>query len=414
MLKSELSQIIANGENSSVEFKRDDIRPEQLAKEIVALANLRGGRVFLGIDDDGTVNGIQRSDLETWVMDTVFGRYVHPLILPFYEELVLDDGKRIAVITVATGTAKPYVVRHNDREDIYVRVGSVSRLASREQQVQLFGIGGLVHVEALPVSGSGLADLDKARLEDYLQNFVGENELPQSDDVWQQRLTALGFMTGRGDGGPPLCTIAGLLLFGRAPRRKLRYAGIRWMSFNADDMEYQAQDDEVLDAPLVSLGTGAGGARSTIEPGLPDRLLSRMRPFISAESPVTDGTMRRERLYRYPVESIREAVVNALVHRDWTRPHEIEIVNYSNRLEVKSPGALQNSMTVEKMLAGQRSSRNPILLEVMRDYGYVDARGMGVRRKIVPLVRAASGEDARFEATEDFVRVIMPPSLLPG
>jgi hypothetical protein len=87
--------------------------------------------------------------------------------------------------------------------------------------------------------------------------------------------------------------------------------------------------------------------------------------------------------------------------QDWTRPVEIEVVNYSNRLEIKSPGALQNSMTIEKMLAGHRSPRNPILIE--RDYGYVDARGMGVRRKIVPLVREFSGEEARFEATDDYL-----------
>ena len=118
--------------------------------------------------------------------------------------------------------------------------------------------------------------------------------------------------------------------------------------------------------------------------------------------------MHRERQYRYPVEAIREAVVNSLVHRDWTRPMENEVVNYSDRLEVKSAGALQNAMTVEKMLAGQRSARNPILVEVMRDYGLVDARGMGVRRKIVPVVRAFAGKEAVFEATEDFVRVVLP------
>ena len=58
MLKSELLEIIANGENSAVEFKRDDLRPEQLAKEIVAMANLRGGRVLLGVEDDGTPTGL--------------------------------------------------------------------------------------------------------------------------------------------------------------------------------------------------------------------------------------------------------------------------------------------------------------------------------------------------------------------
>jgi ATP-dependent DNA helicase RecG len=67
MLKSELLEIIANGENSGIAFKRDDLRPEQLAKEIVALANFQGGRLLLGVEDDGTISGIQREDLETWV-----------------------------------------------------------------------------------------------------------------------------------------------------------------------------------------------------------------------------------------------------------------------------------------------------------------------------------------------------------
>ena len=168
MYKVELLQIIAHGENSGVEFKRDDLRPEQLAREIVALANLEGGKLLLGVEDDGSISGVQRADLETWVMDTVFGRYVHPLILPYYEEVALDDGKRVAVISITQGAYKPYVVRHNDREDVYVRVGSTSRRATREQQARLFESGGLLHAEMLPVSGSGFGDLDPARLADYL------------------------------------------------------------------------------------------------------------------------------------------------------------------------------------------------------------------------------------------------------
>src|SRR6266545_2765674 len=122
MLRSELLELIANGESSGVEFKRDDVRPEQLAKEIVALANFQGGRVLLGVEDDGTISGLTRSDTERWVMDVVFGRYVHPMILPFYEEVKLETGQRVGVITIQAGVAKPYVVRHHDREDIYVRI----------------------------------------------------------------------------------------------------------------------------------------------------------------------------------------------------------------------------------------------------------------------------------------------------
>ena len=86
--------------------------------------------------------------------------------------------------------------------------------------------------------------------------------------------------------------------------------------------------------------------------------------------------MRRERRWHYPLEALREAVVNALAHRDWTRYEEIEVARYVDRMEVLSPGALQNTMTVKKMIAGQRSPRNPLVVEVLRDYGYVDARGM--------------------------------------
>lgn len=408
MLKSELLELVASGESSGLELKRDDVRPEQLAKEIVALANFRGGRVLLGVDDDGTIVGIQRPDLETWVMDTVFGRYVHPLILPFYEEVRLDDGKRVAVITLSQGTAKPYVVRNRDREDIYVRVGSTTRLATREQQARLFATGGLLHAEALPVSGTGLADLGLERISDYLLNRAGDTELPDDDAGWQRRLTGLGFMVEQ-DGGRVVSTILGLLLFGRAPQRSLPQAGLRWMAFEGDSKEYRALDDTRLDGPLVALYRGASGeGRELIEPGLVERFLDRATPFLSAERDALEDGLRRERRWHYPVEALREAIVNALAHRDWTRLPEVEIVAYVDRLEITSPGSLTNSMTVEKMLAGQRSARNPQLVEVLRDYGYVDARGMGVRRKIVPLVREATGQDARFEVTDDFVKVIFP------
>lgn len=409
MLKSDLLQLIANGENSGVEFKRDDLRPEQLAREIVALANLRGGKVLLGVEDDGSISGIQRNDLEHWVMDTVFGRYVHPMILPYFEVVTLDDGQRVAVITLTEGNAKPYAVRHNDREEVYVRVGSTSRRATREQLARLFESGGMLHAELLPVSGTALSDLDRARLEDYLLRVVGDAAVPADPVAWHGRLLGLGFMVAR-DEGEPVCSIAGLVLFGHSPRQKMRYAGVRWMSFEGTEMSYQAQDDSVIDGPLVALWTSDHGQPS-VDDGLIERLSSRMRPFVEVHSDALQDGLRRHTGLRFAAEAVREAMVNALVHRDWTRPLEVEIVNYADRLEVTSPGALQNSMTIEKMLAGQRSARNPIIMEVMRDYGYVEQRGMGVRRKIVPLTREFTGQDALFEATEDFVRVTLPSAV---
>lgn len=409
MLKAELLEIIANGENSGVEFKRDDIRAETLAREIVSLANLRGGMVLLGVEDDGTISGIQRDDLETWVMNVVFS-HVHPMLLPFYEVVTLEDKLQVAVVSVAMGSSKPYVLRHNGREDIYIRAGSTSRLADRNQQAQLFAAGGLIHSEALPVSGAGLDTLDRERLKDYLLSYAGDRELPQTEDAWLQRLLGLGFMTAV-QGAMPVCTIAGLVLFGRTPRRYLRQAGIRWMAFNSEEKSYQAMDDTILDGPLVArFASQDGKAGELIERGLIEDLMDRLRgqPLVSSEQEKLGDDLRRERIWHYPPVALREAIVNALAHRDWTRALEVEVIAYSNRIEIISPGPLQNSMTTEKMLAGQRSPRNTTIVAVLRDYGYVDARGMGVRNKIVPLVLKASGKEPSFEATDDHVRVTLP------
>jgi ATP-dependent DNA helicase RecG len=407
MTKSGLLELIANGESSGVEFKRDDLRPEQLAKEVVALVNFHGGRVLLGVEDDGTISRIQRDDLEHWVMDTVFGRYIHPMILPFYEEVRIDDDCRVAVITITQGATKPYVVRNRGREEIYVRAGTTSRLATREQQARLFALGGMLHAEMLPVSGSTLQDLSQERLTDYLTAIVGDRELPSTDVAWGRRLCGLGFMVERQD-GPPVCTIAGFVLFGHRPRRLLRQAGIRWIAFDGDDKSYNALDDRVIDGPLVALWKGrAGGGREMVENGLIEAFVGAVRPFLSEETEPLGESMRRERHWHYPLAALREAVVNALAHRDWTRYEEIEVARYRDQLEILSPGALQNSMTIEKMIAGQRSPRNPLIVEVLRDYGYVDARGMGVRNKIIPLLREQNGVEPKFQATEDYLRLVM-------
>ena len=99
--------------------------------------------------------------------------------------------------------------------------------------------------------------------------------------------------------------------------------------------------------------------------------------------------------------------MNALAHRDWMRFVEIEVGLYSDRFEVISPGALPNSMTIEKMKAGQRSPRNTIIMEVLRDYGYVDYRGMGVRTKIVPLTKALTGKEPEFVVTDDYLKATL-------
>jgi len=404
MLKTELLEIIANGESSGVEFKRDDIRPEQFAKEVVAMANVQGGQVLLGVEDDGTINGIQRKDIEEWVMN-IFQNKIHPMILPYYEEVKLDDGKFIAIISFPMGISKPYVVRHNGKEDVYIRMGTTSRLATREQQMRLFELGGMLHTELLPVPRTDMNCLDDARLKNYLQDILQDPEVPQSPQQWQTRLLGLGFLTESADN--IYCTIAGLVLFGKSPRRYLKQAGLRVMVFNSEDKQYDAALDDILDGPMVGRWDPGNGDKRLIDSGIIERFMKAMTPFMSQQSKDVNLELRRETKWFYPLEAVREALINALAHRDWTRFVEIEVSGYSNRLEIISPGSLPNSMTVEKMKAGQRSPRNTIIMEVLRDYGYVDYRGMGVRTKILPLTKALSGKEAEFELTDDHLKTIL-------
>jgi ATP-dependent DNA helicase RecG len=405
MLKAELIEILANGENSGVEFKRDDIRPEQLAREIVALANFQGGRIILGVDDDGSVAGVQRSGLEEWVMN-IINHHVHPLILPFYEEIRLEEGKKVALLTLPQGISKPYVVRAKGEEKIYIRIGSTTRLATREQQMRLFELGGMLHTELMPVPRTDSYCLDTARLENYLRDIMKDPELPQTSEEWEQRLLGLGFLTEAG--GTVYCSMAGLLLFGKQPRRYLKQAGLRLLVFSGQDKEYQALLDTVLDAPLVGRWDVTDAGKSLIDQGLIERFVDQATPFISQEATTIDEGFRREKFWFYPLAALREVVVNALAHRDWTRFVDIEIGIYADRLEVISPGSLQNSMTIQKMIAGQRSPRNTIIMEVLRDYGYVDFRGMGIRTKVIPLMKNINRADPIFEAAEDYLKTILP------
>jgi ATP-dependent DNA helicase RecG len=404
VLKTELLEIVANGESSGVEFKRDDIRPEQLAIEVVAMANFQGGRLVLGIEDDGSISGIQRPNLEEWVMNVFQGK-IHPMLLPFYEEVKLDESKSVAVISFPSGISKPYVVRDRGREEVYIRVGSTSRLATREQQMRLFELGGMLHTEVMPVPRTDIGCLDDARLMNYIRDILHDPEVPETADEWQTRLLGLGFLTEVA--GNIYCTIAGLVLFGKNPRRYLKQAGLRVMAFDSTDKQYQAILDDILDGPMVGRWDVTDGEKRLVDGGIIERFMEQMRPFISQDGAVIDQGLRRETQWLYPLEAVREALVNALAHRDWTRFIEIEVASYANRLEVISPGALPNSMTIEKMKAGQRSSRNTIIMEVLRDYGYVDYRGMGVRTKIVPLTRALTGKDPDFLVTDDYLKTVL-------
>ena len=372
--KTELLEIIANGENSGVEFKRDVLQNHQLAKELVAFSNLEGGMVLLGVDDDGTIAGVTRDNLGEWVM-TACRDKIRPGIIPSFQTIRdVEPGKDVAVVRVPRG-GDVHSRWHENRKTYYIRVHSQSREPTTEELGRLFQQRGMFRADLRPVSGASITDLDRRRLRDYFGR-VRQQNVPEDDDVegWSTLLVNTEIMGEEG------VTLSGMLLFGNTPNRFLPQAGIDAAAFPGTEKDYAAKERVTLRGPMTPL-MGTDG--EILEAGLVEQAWEFVRRNISVTASLENGVRRVERL-TYPVEAVRETVVNALIHRDYLLAStDIELAIYRDRMEVISPGKLPNGITPERMRAGTRGTRNQLLKDVMRDYGYLEHMGMGVPRKIV-------------------------------
>lgn len=379
--RTELLELIRNGENSLVEFKRDALDARRLAQELVAFTNQHGGRVLLGVDDDGSVVGLQRADLEQFVMNVSRDK-VRPEIIPTYEVIRdVGPGKDVAVVTLEPGYAV-HAVWHDNRRSYYIRVGTQSREANEEELSRLLQQRSTLRAELRPVGGTDLKHLDRRRLRDYFVR-VRDQGLPEDDDSLIQVLTATEILSGEGS-----ATTAGLLLFGTDPGRRLPHAGITAAAYTGTEKDYATSERGTFRRPLVALGP----PDQLIETGLIEDAIAFITRNASSASRVEAG--QRVDLAAYPSEAIREVLVNAVVHRDYLLSGtDIELSLYADRLEVTSPGRLPNGVTVGGMRIGLRAARNQLVKDVMSDYRYLEHMGMGVPRKIIAGMQAHNGTE---------------------
>ena len=334
MTRAELIELIRNDETSGVEFKRDDVSAAKLASEMVALLNLRGGHILLGVEEDGTVSGLTRDPrkAEEWVMEAA-RVHIQPATIPYWETVRWDPGKVVGIVSLSE-------------------------------------------------------DAPDKRLRDYFEHVLGWGTPGDPEpEAWMTQLINLDLAIRRHRRTAP--TVNGVLLFGSNPKRLVPQSGIRAICYAGEEPDYATRADEDLNGPLVPLLDRGG---TLLEPGLVDQAWDFVRRNTTPASRL-EGLRRVDR-WEYPKSVIREAVTNALVHRDYSiAGTDIALTIYSNRLEVTSPGRLPNTVTPEGMRSGMRYARNQTLVNVMRDYGYVDARGMGVRIKIIPGMREHNGTE---------------------
>jgi len=395
MKREDILDLIRNGEDSGLEFKRDDVTNYDFAKEIVSFLNFAGGTVLLGVEDDGTITGTTRDRLDEWVSE-LCRRKIEPPIIPFLSWAKdVEPGKHILSVRVPVGPDKPYARVHDDRRTYFVRVNNTCREASREELERMFQASGRLQYGLKPVPGASFEDLDHRRLRDYLVRVLTGTS-PADDDVeaWERLLASLDFMTAAA--GRLVPTIDGLLLFGRTPKRYLPQSGIRALCYPGIEPDYATQADQDLMGPLVPLGAADG---TIVESGLVEQALEFVRRNTTPTAHLEGG--RRIDRQTYPESVIREAVVNALVHRDYSiAGSDITLAIFADRLEIQSPGRLPNTVSVEGMKVGLRYARNQTLVNVMRDYRYVDFRGMGVRDKLIPGMRQHNGTEPDLVAEE--------------
>ena len=299
----------------------------------------------------------------------------------------LDDGKVVGVIELpADSTGKPHKARRGNAWVTFMRVGSTSREASREEEGRLYQAAHLMRYDIRPVLDTGYESLDQERLENYFR-IVLDREAPALNDHESLRriLTNIDILAETDHA--TVATAAGLLLFGDYPNRRLPQAGITATAFPREDKDYDTVDEEMIRGPLVSIHNAR---MRLVDKGVIDRAVDFVDRNMGTVAWLEGG--RRLRKKALPLDAVREAIVNAVAHRDYTLiGTDVEVSLYQDRLEVISPGRLPNGVTIEKMAEGLRSARNELLKEILRDYGYVDHLGMGVRNKIIGSMRVHNG-----------------------
>ena len=381
--RTELLEIVANGENSGVEFKRDDLSPHNLAKELVAFTNFDGGLLLLGVEDDGTFSGLTRDDLEGWVLNVCRDK-IRPEIKPFFDLVHEVDGTNdVAVVRVTRGL-NVHSLWHNNTNRFLMRVGSQSREASHEELAGLFQRRSTVRAELQSVPGASFEHLDQRRLTSYFSS-IRQQDAPLAHDRegWISLLNSTRLMSGED------ITVVGMLLFGKHSTELPTFSGIDAVAYPGNVQDYETLERITLRGPMTPL---LNEDSEIVENGLVEQAQDFVQRNTRRKVKVDGG--RRVEVPVYPLDAIREGIVNALIHRDYQLTGtDVQLQIFCDRLEIVSPGRLSNGMTPDKMRAGTRSARNQILKDMMRDYRYLEHMGMGIPRKIIKGMKDHNGTE---------------------
>lgn len=351
---TELIEKIHLGEDATIEFKREMPRRSNLADEIAAFANARGGVILIGVDDNGEIVGLDRHELdkaEKTVVE-ICQDSIDPIVLIFTEKLRIDD-KNLLKIEVPRS-----LFVHKTGNGYFIRQGSSKREMPTEQLARLFQTRSQARIIAF--DEQFVPNTDKSTLRrDLYQRFIteGATEDEVEDLLFKRRLLVR-------EDGQNRASVAGVLMCHETPHDYLYNSFIQAVFYLSKEKDANHQ----LDA-------------QDFKGPLDQQIIDAMRFVKRYNAVAARKDIGRIDYPEYSMRAVFEAIVNAVVHRDYSRTgSKIRLFMFDDRLELYSPGALANTLTVENLRYSQ-ATRNELLARLLSEITLDDDLGRQVVRR---------------------------------
>jgi predicted HTH transcriptional regulator len=356
-------RLLAAPESRTLEFKEKMPSALAIAKTVCAFSNGAGGSIIIGIRDrDRALIGIDEleiSDVEEQVANITY-EMLEPI--PSFNTTIYNiEGKLLLKVEVYPGRLKPYHLKEKgEMEGTFVRVGSTNRKADPEIIEELRRQRMNISFDETAVQEAGIEELEPENLAFYFRmrekvRGIPENEI--NSNFLKKKRFALQL------NGSIYPTVAGVLLFSTEPDIYLPGALIRCARFKDNEM------DEFLDQRIIS-----GPLFSQVE-----EAIAFFKRNIRRGAKI-EGLYRKE-AYEYPEKAIKEALVNAVCHRDYSRKGaDIKFAIFDDRIEITSPGQLPSSITLDDLGKGVSEHRNKVIGRTFSELGLIEGFGTGVFR----------------------------------
>ena len=353
MNNDELIKLIRQGESDTTEFKESFVK--EAIETAVAFSNTKGGTILIGFSDKGKVTGIQIGKETLQDLANQISQSTEPRIIPEIVQSTVE-GKDVIIIRIKEFPIKPVSVKGR----CFRRVGTSNRMMTPQEiaETHILSIG--TSWDAFPARDALIDDIDLEKVKRYIKeaNKVGRRKIADEENPLQV-LEKLELIKDRKP------TWAAILLFRKDAERFLSQAAIHCGRFKEETVII---DDRMIEGTIME----------QIE-----EVMDFIRKNTNVRFVIT-GKPAREEIWDYPLEALREAVVNAVCHRDYTDNSEIQLKIHDNRLTVWNPGGLPFGMTIAELYNPNHSSklRNKIIGQIFYDVELIEKYGSGVERII--------------------------------